>query len=143
LLLAVFSFIKLNAQAQNPVSWTAAYKSVSSTEGEIILTANIEKGWHTYSQQPSDAGLIPTSFTFAPSSQYQLVGKPSETGAREEFDKAFGAKVTVINDKAEFHQKVKLNGKTGFTVNIKAEYMCCNDMMCLPPKTVDLSVKIQ
>lgn len=131
------------AQVQNPVTWTAAYKSISENEGEITITAIIEKGWHTYSQRPTEAGPIPTSFTIVTSAQYELLGKTEETGAHEEFVPAFDAKIFVFTGQAEFKQKVKLKSKPGFSIAIKIEYMCCNDMMCLPPKTVDLSVKTQ
>jgi len=144
IVLASFIFTSLiQAQTQNPVTWTAAYKALSATEGEITITANIEKGWHTYSQRPTDAGPIPTSFTFPKSKDYELVGKTEEGNAHEEYVKAFEAKVFVFSGKAEFKQKVKLKSKGGFAILFKVEYMCCNDMMCLPPKTLDLSVKAQ
>ncbi len=130
------------SQTQNPVKWQATYKSTSATEGEVIITADIEKGWHTYSQRPTDAGPIPTSFKFTPSKDYELAGKTEEGNAHEEYVKAFEAKIFVFNGKAEFKQKVKVK-KKGAAISVKVEYMSCNDMMCLPPKTVDLSVKAQ
>jgi hypothetical protein len=128
---------------QNPVTWTASYKSLSPTEGEILIHATIEKNWHTYSQRPTDDGPVPTSFTFPVSKQFQLVGKTEESEAHEEFDPAFGAKTFSHTDKADFKQKIKLTGKGGFPVNFKVEYMCCDNKMCLPPKTIELSVKVQ
>ncbi|MCW3076941.1 MAG: hypothetical protein JWO32_1550 [Bacteroidetes bacterium] len=139
----VFAFTGLQSQTQNPVSWHATYKSISKTEGEIIITALIENGWHTYSQRDTKAGPIPTSFKFIPSKQYSLIGKTEESNAHEEYVKAFEAKILVFTAKAEFKQKIKLTGKDIPVVNFKIEYMCCNDMMCLPPKTIDLSVKAQ
>ncbi len=137
-------FMTFGAYAQqNPVLWFASYKPISATEGEIVITGSIEKGWHTYSQRPNDAGPIPTAIKFTPAASYQLDGKTEESNAHEEYDQAFDAKIFVISDKAEFKQKIKLKGKPGFTVSMKVDFMCCNDKMCLPPKTVDLSVKVQ
>ncbi|MDI1354028.1 MAG: protein-disulfide reductase DsbD family protein [bacterium] len=133
----------LPAQVQNPVTWKARYTAISASEGELIFYAAIDKNWHMYSQRPTDAGPIPTSFTFTPSRSYQLVGKTEETEAHEEFVPAFEAKIFVFKDVAEFRQKIKLTGKPGFIVAVKLEYMTCNDMMCLPPKTIELPVKIQ
>jgi hypothetical protein len=131
--------------AQEPVKWSGTYKPITTNSGEIIITANIEKGWHIYSQRPTDAGPIPTSFTFAslPLPYYRRDGKVEEINAHEEFDKAFEAKIFVFTDHAEFRQKIILKGKPGFIIPVKLEYMSCNDMMCLPPKTVDVSVKTQ
>lgn len=139
----LFTAAHVYSQAQNPVTWMASYKSISASEGEIIITAHIEKNWHTYSQKPTADGPIPTSFSFTPSKQYQLVGKTEESPAHEEFQEAFGAKVFLFSDKAEFKQKIKITGKPGFSVPFKVEYMCCDDKMCLPPKTMDLNVKVQ
>jgi thiol:disulfide interchange protein DsbD len=141
--LILVSFFSARSQAQNPVNWIASYKSLSATEGEIIVTAIIEKGWHTYSQKATDDGPLATTFSFSESKQYQLLGKMEESPAHEEFDQAFGAKVSMFSDKAEFKQKVKLNGKGPVNIAFKVEFMCCNNTMCLPPKTVDLTVKAQ
>jgi len=140
---SLFAFLGVKSQGQNPVTWQAVYKSISATEGEIVITPKIEKGWHTYSQKVSADGPVATSFKFTESKQYALVGKVVESNVHEEFDKAFDAKIFVVTDKSEFRQKVKLSAKGGATVALKVEFMCCNDMMCLPPKTVDLTVKAQ
>ncbi|WP_317899092.1 protein-disulfide reductase DsbD domain-containing protein [Aurantibacillus circumpalustris] len=139
-LLLSFNFF---SQSKNPISWVTSYKSISSTEGEIIIIASIEKGWHMYSQDTTSAGPVPTTFYFEKATGFKLVGKALEIGAHEIFDKAFDAKISSFSDKAEFRQKIKITGKTSFTIPFKVEYMCCDDSMCLPPKTVDLSVKVQ
>lgn len=138
----LFLFSGLTSQNQNPIKWNVVYKSVSATDGEIIINATIDNAWHTYSQRPTDAGPIPTSFKYTPSKDFDLEGKTEESNAHEEYVKAFEAKVYVFTGKAEFKQKVKVK-KKGTIIAFKVEYMCCNDAMCLPPKTVDLSVKAQ
>lgn len=141
--LCLFAFLGARSQGQNPIIWQAVYKPISATEGEIIITPKVEKGWHSYSQKVTADGPVPTTFKFTESKQYTLVGKVEENNVHEEFDKAFDAKIFVVTDKSEFKQKIKLVGKTGATIAFKVEFMCCNDMMCLPPKTVDLSIKAQ
>jgi len=138
----LISSFGLSAQENNPVFWTASYKAISETEGEIIISAQIQPGWHTYSQRPTDAGPISTLIQFKSSPLFQLEGKPVENNVHEVYDKAFEAKLFVFSDKAEFRQKIKLTSKPGFTVAFSVEYVCCNDNMCLPPKTIELSVKI-
>lgn len=131
------------AQAQDPVTWSATYHRIGDKEGEIVIAGALQKGWHTYSMRPTDAGPIPTSFTLSPSKDYSLAGKPAESGATEEFDKAFDAKLFVFHEKAELRQKIRLKGTAAFSLTVKVEYMSCNDMMCLPPKTATLQVKVQ
>ena len=138
----LLSAFGLSAQENNPVFWTATYKAISATEGEIIISAQIQPGWHTYSQRPTDAGPISTIIQFKESPLFELEGKAQENNVHEVYDKAFEAKLFVFSDKAEFRQKIKLKSKPGFTVVFSVEYVCCNDNMCLPPKTIELSVKI-
>ena len=143
LLLFALPFLSSNAQVQDPVHWSAVYTKLSATEGEITITASIDKGWHTYSQKAVADGPIPTSFTIVVPNGHALNGPVAESPAHEEFVPAFGATIAVFSAKAEFKQKVKTNGKAGQPITIKIEYMCCNDMMCLPPKMAELSVKTQ
>lgn len=140
--LLFFSVAAGVAQPNDPVTWTAAYRSSGDKAGEIIVTGFIQKGWHTYSQRPTDAGPIPTAIGFAPSINYVLNGKTTETGAFEEFVPAFDAKIFVFHDKAEFRQKISLKTEKPFTVPVTVEYMSCNDKMCLPPKTATLQVQV-
>ena len=140
LLLTSFTF---SAQKQDPVTWKATYKSISQTEGEIIISAVLQNGWHTYSQRPTDAGPISTSLTFAPKNTFELLGKAEEINVHEEYDKAFEANVYMFDDKSEFRQKIKLKSKPGFSISFKVEFICCSETTCLPPKTVDLTVNVQ
>jgi DsbC/DsbD-like thiol-disulfide interchange protein len=141
--LVLLSLDPVMAQIQDPVHWNATYKSINDTEGEIVVSAKIDKGWHTYSQRPTDAGPIPTSFKFAPAAEYELIGGTVESDAHEEFVKAFEANIFVFSEKAQFTQKVKIRSKAPASIKFKVEYMSCNDLMCLPPKTTELSVKVQ
>lgn len=140
--LSLFSFLSFG-QNLNPVKWEAVYKSKNNNEGEIIITAKIEKGWHIYSQNISpDAGPIPTSFIVSPGNNFELASKILETNPIEIHDKAFDAKLMIFEEKGIFTQKIKLKNIKGFNSIIKVEFMVCNDMQCLPPKTVDIAVNI-
>lgn len=144
LLLCAGLFIFSNISSQNNhISWTAIYKAVSPTEGEILITGSVDKGWHTYSQQANDAVPFPTLISFKENKNYKLVGKAIESNAQEDFDAALNEKLMVFTKKAEFKQKVVLTVKDAQTIAFKVEYICCDNTKCLPPTTVDLSVKTQ
>lgn len=134
---------KAQIQTNNPVTWHAVYAPVSAMEGEVVITASIEKNWHTYSQRATDAGPIPTSFVYTPDKSYTLIGNTIESNAHEEYVKAFEAKIFVFTDKAVFKQKIKRNAGQPFSLKLKLEYMACNDAMCLPPKTEILEVQVK
>lgn len=134
--LPTFSF----SQAHDPVKWEAKFNELPGTDGEIVINARIENGWHIYSIKPTDAGPIPTSFNFSPDSNYELIGKTEESNAHEILDKAFDAKLWIIEEKGTFKQKIKLKNQKGFSIPVKLEFMVCNDMQCLPPKTIELQI---
>lgn len=135
-------FSAFSQSALKPVTWTATYIETSSTEGEIVLTASIEKKWHIYSQRPTDVGPIPTSFTVATSVNYDLIGKVNEGEAHEEYVAAFDAKVFVFSGEAVFKQKIKRKNKKSFSIEILFEFMTCNDVQCLPPSLNSFLVNV-
>jgi thiol:disulfide interchange protein DsbD len=140
LLLMPFYFF---SQVQNPVKWEAKYTELPNGEGEIIVSAEIEKGWHTYSQNISpDAGPVPTTVNFSPGSNYEMIGKSIEENVKEEFDKTFEMKIASFEHKAVIKQKMKRKNLKEFQTPIKIEYMVCNDKQCLPPKTIDLTLTV-
>ncbi len=124
----------------NPVIWKATYIDLPNGEGELSFTANIENKWHIYSQRPTDAGPIPTSFSITPSNDFLLVDKVQEENAHEEFVKAFDAKVFVFEKQAVFKQKIKRRNTKSYIIKTSLEFMTCNDAMCLPPKTVAFDI---
>jgi hypothetical protein len=139
LLFVLFSPLFFLSQNLNPVKWEAKYTNTGNNEGLITMIATIDEHWHIYSQRPTNDGPIPTSFTFNASKDFELIGKAEEIGAKEEFVKAFDAKLFTFEKTAVFKQKVKRNNAKAFNGGLKVEYMTCNDMQCLPPKTVDLT----
>jgi len=139
LLIPFYSF----SQASNPVKWEAKYTESSNGEGEIVIAASIEKGWHTYSQNISpDAGPVPTTINFSPGSNFEMIGKSVEEGVKDEFDKTFEMKIASFENKAIIKQKIKRKNLKEFQSPVKIEYMVCNDKQCLPPKTIDIMLTV-
>ncbi|MDA9555752.1 thioredoxin family protein, partial [Pelobium sp.] len=117
-------------------------ESVNEKEAYVVFTANIEDGWHVYSQFIDEGGPIPTSFTFDKSQDYKLIDKVSETPkAISAFDNNFGMKISWHEHKAIFKQKISLN-KPQIKVTGKLEFMVCNDKQCLPPEEVEFTISV-
>jgi hypothetical protein len=143
-LAVVFSSMVLNAQL-NPVNWTFSAIKKDSKTFEVHMTANIQSGWHLYSQmQPDDAIAIPTGFTINNNPLVSLEGKVKEVGKMEKFrDKKLDVSANQYSNKVDFVQVVKLKGvvKTNLTGNV--EYQTCDDEKCLPPKKVSFSIALK
>lgn len=141
IVLALFA-IKAKSQILNPVNWSYAAKKTSATEAVVFLKANIDEGWHVYSQFVKEGGPIKTTFTFPASAEYTLIGKTIEPKPIVRMEKVFGMDVAFFEGSAIFQQKIKLKkGQT--TVKGSLEYMTCNDKQCLPPTTEEFSIPIK
>ena len=90
----LFVLLLLAAVAQSqilkPVTWTTSTEKVNASEFDLVITAEIDPGWHLYSQNVPDGGPIPTTISFSePGESFQLIGSPTEGEGHEEFDNVF------------------------------------------------------
>lgn len=130
------------AQIEAPVKWSYAAKKLNNNEAVILLRATIQDGWHIYSQNVKDGGPIKTSFTFAPSKEYTLVGKPSEPKPVTKYEEAFKMNVSYFEKTVTFQQKIKLKSNKVTAIKGQLEFMTCNDKKCLPPDDVDFTIPL-
>jgi Uncharacterized protein predicted to be involved in C-type cytochrome biogenesis len=142
LTLVLFTVLGAVAQIERPVTWAYTAKKVSKTEAILYIKANIEDGWHIYSQNVKPGGPTKTTFTFSPSGDYALVGKTVEPKAINYFDENFKMNVSYFGNGVTFQQKIKLN-KATTSVKAKVEFMVCNDKQCLPPEEVSFSIPVK
>lgn len=133
-----------SAQMANPVSWNFTSKKISDGVYEVQMTANIQQGWHLYSQaQPKDAIAQPTSFAFNKNPLIETDGKVKENGKMEKFsDKELGVSANQYSKQVTFVQKVKLKGKVKSNFAGNVTFQTCDDKKCLPPKTINFSVAL-
>lgn len=138
----VLSINTVKAQIMNPVKWSYAAKLGAGGVATIYLKADIEEGWHIYSLNQKEGGPQKTSFTFAKSADYVLVGKAMEPKATVKFEPAFDMNVHFFSNSVTFTQKIKLAKKTG-VVKGKVGFMVCNESQCLPPDEVEFSIPVK
>ncbi len=132
-----FLFLSSFIFSQEKVEWSVRY---NSNLNNIELEANIEKGWHLYSQYlKGDDGPIPTQINFSDNNFLKLIGKVLEPKPIEKFDPNFGAVIAFFNDNVVFLQEIELKENTNLDVVIN--FMVCNETMCLPP--IDKNFKIE
>lgn len=127
----------LSAQVFNPVKWEFKTKSLGNNEFELQIIGAIEPHWHVYSQSVGEP-VIPTSFMFKPSNDYELVGKTEEPEGVTVDDPVFQMKLKYFEDEVVFRQKVKLLSAKA-TVLGDFEFMTCDDKTCIPPEIVEFA----
>ena len=130
------------AQILEPVAWQFGAKKISEDEAVVFIKATIDEGWHIYSQHVEEGGPIKTSFTFSPSADYTLVGKPAEPKPKTKYEEVFGMEVGYFDKEVVFQQKIKLK-KGATTVKGAVEFMVCDANQCLPPDEVAFAVAVK
>jgi thiol:disulfide interchange protein DsbD len=107
--LLIFSANLIFAQIiKNPVNWTSSVKKLGDKTYQVVLVANIDKGWHMYSQTTPDGGPIPTKVTVAKNPLITTTNGFKENGKLEQkYEPLFGVNVRQYSDKVEFTQVVK------------------------------------
>lgn len=138
-LIAVVFTTLLFAQPQ-PVKWSTSYE-VQDQYIKVIVHADIEEGWHLYSQNLEDGGPIPTSFYLDTSSAFAPLGSWSEGEPHVEFDPNFDMDLAFFSESADFSILLEPN-EADFTVKGELEFMVCNDEMCLPPTYIDFKTAV-
>jgi len=138
-LLSVFFMACTALLAQ--VSFSVNYKRVSPTEIDIVFTGKADAGWHIYSNGFGDGGPTQASFGVDKKSGVELVGglRPG-AGAKTVTDPIFEMTVRYFEGTATFTQRVKLTQKD-YELKGYLNYGACNDEACLPPSSVNCTVK--
>lgn len=132
------------SQSDTKVKWK--YEAVKKTgwQYEILLTATIEKGWHLYSQkQSADAIALPTTIRIGNNPFIQLKGSAKESGKLfDQLDAATRTRARYYADQVVFAQLVELKKPVKTALTGEIEFMVCDDKQCLPPATVNFSLKL-
>jgi thiol:disulfide interchange protein DsbD len=131
--------------AQDPAHVSYSVKKLDSKKFEVSITVTLEEGWHIYSQvQPKEAIADPTEIRFNKNPLLVMEGKPKEIGKKEKYeDKSIGAVQYQFGDKVDFVQTVALKNNVKTNVTGSITYEICNNVRCMPSKTVNFSVALQ
>ena len=122
------------------ISWNFSVTYEDNCEAVINMTVTQKDHWHVYSQiQPAGSVAYPTEFTFAPSSDYELIGKVREYGAEEHDNEGYPEKY-FPGEKARFKQRIKINSKENFKINLEYGFMACKTA-CFPPDFREVEIK--
>lgn len=144
-LLAIVSVFDTSAAVVDPVKWDVLVATANdSDQGSIIITANIQDGYHIYGFKTAEGGPIATTFTFEDAPGITLVGTPQPSvPPKHMFDKNYDLNLDEWFGQVSFTQKFKID-KTGSDIVFKGsvKYMACLENACTPPTSYDFTVTI-
>lgn len=126
---------------EDPTEWTFSAKKVEGNKYDLVFHCHVKNDWHIYSLDPGgDGSFLPPSFDINESPDIKLVGDVKEEGdIINETIEEIGT-VHYYKD-VDYIQTVEL-AKENIDINGEYTYMTCNDETCLPPKTLDFSIKV-
>lgn len=132
--LLLVTSLSLSLAQDQPVHWKFSTKKVSDCEYDLIFNASIDEPWHLYSlNKAGEDGPNPTAFNFKKNSDYDLVGKITESKPVTEFDKVFEMQVQYFKHSATFTQRIKLKLDKKVIISGKYEYQACTEEKCIFP----------
>jgi DsbC/DsbD-like thiol-disulfide interchange protein len=119
------------------------FKAKAGTTVDARIALELQTGYHVNSNTPSDSYLIPLRLSWDKgplTSSETVFPKPQmeKTTFQENPLSVFSGKFELVN---KF--KVAADAKPGpMTVTGKLRYQACNNVMCLPPKNLDVALQV-
>ncbi|MDG2194829.1 MAG: cytochrome c biogenesis protein CcdA [Polaribacter sp.] len=114
----------LNAQIEEPVSWSTSVKKISATEYDLIIIAAIEQDWHVYSQYTAEGGALPIIISKEEGTTgFKLVGKAVESDTIKKYSDIFEVYETYFDIEAVLKQRVVVSdpNRTQITLNLTGQ----------------------
>ena len=138
----VLLFISLFSFGQNPISWQVNSTDIGDNTYEIKIEADLDKGWHLYSQfLESDEGPLSTYIVYE-TSNFELIGKTEEVGVETHMDPVWEMDISFFSNHAIFIQKVKSLNPDSLLFKGNVNFMVCDDSQCLPPEDYTFQVNL-
>lgn len=119
----------LFAQSEH-AKWTFSVVNTGPGEAELLMKADVEKGWHLFAlvSHDGDDGSLPTEFTFTPNPNYELVGGVIETQKPiKHYEDGFGTNAFFFHGSITWKQKIKVKSATPFAIAGEVNGQTCLD----------------
>jgi hypothetical protein len=143
----------MSVVAQGPiqsVQWSGSVKPGTpirqGSKVTIELSGEIQDGWHVYGLSQAPDGPIPLRVTLDGNEVIKSAGAVSGTAPVKKYDPSLNVETESYSGSLALHLPAQVNdhpspGKQVISVAIR--FQACNDRVCLPPRTVHLSVPIE
>ena len=115
-----------------PVVWEKSAEKLSGNIYELRFVANIDGGYHLYTQEKLENGPLPTEFIFEENKNFKLIDKPvPQKDPITEYDDVFEMEIGYYENEIAFVQKVEITSKKAFDIAGEIAYMVCNETGCV------------
>jgi thiol:disulfide interchange protein DsbD len=143
----LFLAASLLSFGQNNVLSVASPAKVSAKAGSAVeakLQVELRNGYHCNSDKPSDDYLIPLKLTWAPG----VLQAGEVVYPKPQMEKYTFSEKPLSVYTGGFEIVTKFKAAAGAPAGLamltaKLRYQACTERMCLPPKTVDVSLPVE
>jgi DsbC/DsbD-like thiol-disulfide interchange protein len=135
---------------KQPVQWAGSLAPATQVRPGlkivVQLSAEVQKGWHIYGLIQLPGGPTPLRVTLDANDIGLIAGATTGTVPVKKHDTAFDLDTEVYERSFVLYLPVQVNqhvteGKQQVPVNVR--FQACNDQVCLPPRTVHISVPVE
>jgi len=96
----------------NPLKWHTSVEKTGDDTYNLIIQADIDDGWHLYSQFTDPNGSLPIEFEWQNAKgNYKVLGKAKEIDTHQAYNKVFKVTETFFSKHAKLIQPIKLLNK--------------------------------
>tara|TARA_Y100000385_G_scaffold42368_1_gene39365 strand:+ start:1701 stop:3704 length:2004 start_codon:yes stop_codon:yes gene_type:complete len=142
--------LSISLTAQNPVKWQVNSKLIDENIYEIKISAELEAGWHLYSQfLEQNEGYDPlnspfsTYITFEINPNFDTIGNTKEVGVETHFDPVWESEISFFSDEATFIQLIQQKNTDSSLLKGNINFMICNETQCLPPEDYSFTIDLK
>jgi thiol:disulfide interchange protein len=141
--LSLLLFSLLFISAQSPTSWSVKSEKLVDNKYNIIISSEIEDGWHLYSQYlKSNEGPLSTFIQFDIGSTNSLIDSTIEEGVVTHFDPVWEMDISYFENKAKFIQTIAVSDTTQTLIKGNVNFMVCDEKECLPPDDYNFEINL-
>jgi hypothetical protein len=133
-----------------PVEWSASSSPQAPVKRGISVTievtASVQEGWHVYGLVQVADGPTPLLATLYENATAEAAGAVSGTDPIKRQDPSFNLETQFYEKAFSLHipARIKKQAAVGRQlIPVSVRFQSCNDSVCLPPRTVHLSVPVE
>lgn len=139
-ILLVLTLSICHAEIKEPIKITSQLNvEQSAGTAELIVNADVEKGWHLYGMNLPQDGPRSTKLVIESLTGAETEGEFTPSIAPQEgVDEIFNLKLSWWNTPVSFVQKLKLNKDSkGIEIKGYISFQACNDQTCIAPSKTE------
>ncbi len=115
-------------QITNPLKWHTSVEKTGDDTYNLIIDADIEDGWHLYSQFNDPNGSLPIEFEWQNTKgNYEVIGKAKEINTHKAYNEVFKVTETFFSKHAKLIQPVKVLNKNLKKIEVTLYGQACKE----------------